>query len=263
MKKRKIEKIIAGVSVVALGITPPVSAMSEDFRIELNQSEEQFDIQSYKSRGNSFIEETERIIAEKKEQERLRLLEEERIRQEEEKRKQEEEAKIIAEENRKNSVTVNLDNLLEPSNIRAEELYEVFILMDKPEMAAMSFAIVDAENITGINSLFLAGLIANESSYGTSYRAINQNNVTGFSVYNSSATGSYFDSKYDCILTTATWLKDEYLSESGRYFKGYTSYHVNLNYCFDETGTAPDMNWSKTINNISKTIESYYMKYVR
>ena len=265
MKKRKIEKIIAGVSVVALGITPPVSAMSETaFRIELNKSEEQFDIQSYKSRGDSFLEETERIIAEKKEQERLRLLEEERIRQEEEKRKQEEEAKRIAEENRKNSVTVNLDNVLEVSNMTAEELYATLMVMDKPEMAQLSWALKDAENLTNINMLFLAGLVANESAWNTSYKAQYQNNVTGYAAYNSRTAGSTFESKYDCIIQTAEWLKNEYLSEDGLYYMGgYTTYHINLRYCLNEEGTAPDMKWSKTINNISKTIESYYMKYVR
>ena len=171
MKKRKIEKIIAGVSVVSLGITPPVSAaMSEDtsFRIEINKSEEQFDIQSYKSRGNSFIEETERIIAEKKEQERLRLLEEERIRQEEEKRRQEEEAERIAEENRINSVGVNVDFVLTKSNLLASELYEVFMFLEKPEMAKLSEIIIETESITGINAMIISGVVANESSWGTS-----------------------------------------------------------------------------------------------
>ena len=259
MKKRKIKKIIAGVSVVTLGITPPVSAaMSEDtsFRIEINKSEEQFDIQSYKSRGNSFIEETERIIAEKKEQERLRLLEEERIRQEEEKRRQEEEAERIAEENRINSVGVNVDFVLTKSNLLASELYEVFMFLEKPEMAKLSEIIIETESITGINAMIISGVIANESSWGTSRRAIEDKNFTGYGVYSDDSKGINHGTAYDNIVNTFKDVKKNYLTEGGIYFTGYSTYHINLNYSASEE-------WRITVNNIAKTIESIYHKFIK
>lgn len=257
MKRKDIERIIAGVSVLTLGLTPPIATMAENkpFVIELEKKElPQIEVKTTSQKYNDFVEQTERIIAEKEEAERLRLEEEARIKAEEER---------LAEINRKNSVGVNLDNVLEPSNITPEELYQVFIEMGKEEMSSLAWAITDAEYYTGINSLFLASLIAHESAYNTSYRATYQNNVTGFAVYNSVAEGSYFVDKYSCIIQTAEWLRNEYLSPSGRYFNGYTTYHINIRYCLNETGTETDFNWSTTINNIAKTIESYYHKFVK
>lgn len=263
MKRKDIERIIAGVSVLTLGITPPIMTMAENkpFVIELEKKElPPIEMKTTSEKYNEFVKQTEKFLAEKEEAERLRLEEEARIKAEEERLAEE---RRVAEIIRKNSVGVNLDNVLEPSNITPEELYQVFIEMGKEEMSNLAWAITDAEYYTGINSLFLASLIAHESAYNTSYRATYQNNVTGFAVYNSGAEGSYFVDKYSCIIQTAEWLKNEYLSPSGRYFNGYTTYHVNIKYCLNEAGTETDFNWSTTINNIAKTIESYYHKFVK
>lgn len=260
MRKKDIDKIVATIGVITLGLTPPVRAVAKNEPLVIEditkaKSVETVFLTSY-DRINQIEQEGLRIKKEREEAEKIRLLEEERL------RKEEEERAIIEEENRKNNVGVDLDNVLEISNIKAEELYDVLIFLEKEEMAELSWAFVDAERITGINALFLVGLAAQESAWGTSYRAMSQNNLTGYAVYNSKAEGSSFDSKYDCILQTAEWLRKEYLSEDGAYFEGYTTFHINLNYCFDETGSYPDMNWSKNINNIAKTIESIYFKFI-
>lgn len=266
MKKQEIKRII---SVLLTATT--ITAQAELFVVGNSSNALAFTREANDKEYIKVDTPKDKLIKERNEKleelEQQRKAEEERIRKE-----QEELARLEAErlekerleQERKNKVGVNLDNLLEPSNIKAEELYEVFMLMDKPEMAQLSWALVDSEYYTGLNCIFMAGLVAQESAWNTSYRAVNQNNVTGFSVYNSNARGSYFNSKYDCIVQTAEWIKKEYLSPNGVYFMGgYTSYHVNLKYCFNEAGTEPDMNWSKSINNISKTIQSYYHKYVK
>lgn len=258
MKRRELEKVIAGVSIMTLGITPPISAMSEDtsFRIEINKSEEQFDIQSHKSRGNSFIEETERIIAEKKEQERLRLLEEERIRQEEEKRRQEEEAERIAEENRKNSVSFNPNNVLEPSNITARELHQVFMYMDKPEMAELSWIISECEEITKINSFIISAIIANESAYGTSDRAVYSQNYTGYGVYTDDSEGINHGSAYANIVNTFLDVKGNYLTEGAVYHYGYSIYDINIKYSADVT-------WANKAVSIASRMVDLYHTYIK
>lgn len=194
------------------------------------------------------IAEEERLAKEKAKEEA------ERIRMEEELR--------IAEINRANSISFNPSNVLEPSYITAEELYQVFMYMDKPEMAELSWALTDAEYYTSVNSIFLAGLVAQESNYAKSYRAVYQNNLTGFCVYNSNSEGLDFVDKYSCIIQTAEWLKSEYLSPTGKYFNGYSTYDINIRYCLDETGTYTDFGWSNNINSISSTIESIYYTHV-
>ena len=217
----------------------------------------------FKKSGQAFLQESEVLIKEKKEREeeekRLQL-----IREQEELERQLLIQQYINEENyRRNSVGINLDNLLEPSNITAEELYHVFLALGKEEMCELSWALVDCELETSINALFLASLVAQESSWNKSYRAVTQNNITGYAVFNSHSEGKSFASKYDCIMETARWIKREYLSEGGSHFYGYTSYHVNIDYCLTEDSSQSDFRWSANINNISKTLESYYHKYVK
>lgn len=263
MKRKDLEKIIAISSVFTLSFVNALEVQAEIKSIhtqqalvcELKNTKETIVIEK-DMKIKEIQEKAEEVKKEREEVERQRLI------REEERVKAIEEAKAL-EITRMNSVGVNLDNVLEPSNITAEELYQVFVEMGKEEMSQLAWAITDAESITGINSLFLAGLIANESAYNTSYRAIYQNNVTGFAAYNSGAEGSYFVDKYSCIIQTAEWLKNEYLSPEGRYFNGYTTYHINIRYCLTEDGSSTDFNWSTTINNIAKTIESYYHKFVK
>lgn len=277
MNKLKLKKIIAlalsvnfsllQVSLISIGCSKKVNAEvlnkeSISTISYLRTTENNILLPQIKSVRDLIEEDTQRKLEEIEQ----RRAEEERIKKEQEEIARLEAERLALEQKeiaRKEMVGVNLDNVLEPSNITAEELYQVFMFLDKPEMAQLSWAIVESEAITNINSLFLAGLIANESSYGTSYRAVYQNNVTGFAAYNSSAEGSYFVDKYSCIIQTAEWLKNEYLSPEGKYFNGYTTYHINIRYCLTEDGSATDFQWSEIINNISKTVESIYHQFIK
>ena len=261
MSKKVQVLVLAGVftsSTSVLGVNTGIETVQAKVRessanvVEITESI----FKSEVDRGYEFLKETERILEEKREAERL---EAERIAREQ----AELERLRLENEIRKENVGINLDNVLEISNINADELSQVFTLMNKPEMCELSTALVDAEKTYGINALFLASLVANETAYNTSYRAINQNNVSGYAVYNSSVEGTYFNSKYECIMKTAKWLKDEYLSPDGAHFYGYTTRCVNIDYCLTEDSSASDYNWSRIINNIGKTLESYYKKYVK
>ena len=263
MNKQKIRTIISmGLSITMLTFQLEIALLLNTSKVfasmkEINKGEKSADIIiEFETTKDTFIRAYEDRLAQIEEEKRL---EEERIKREQEEQRLLEEQERIRKEN----ITVNLDGLLEKSNIRAEELYNTLMFMGKESMAEMAWAIVDAENETSINALFLAGVIAQESAWGTSDRARYQNNVTGYCVYSSQAKGRYFNSKYDCIMETARWLKAEYLSPDGNHFYGYTSYHVNIDYCLTEDGSATNFEWSKSINNIAKTIESYYHKYIR
>lgn len=193
------------------------------------------------------------IQEERLEQERL---EAERLAREEAERLEQERLKAIEEANRRNSVSVDLDFVLTKSNLLASELYEVFMFLEKPEMAELSEIIIETESITGINAMVIAGVIANESSWATSRRAVEDKNYTGYGVYTDDSEGINHGTAYDNILNTFKDVKKNYLTEGGTYFTGYSTYHINLNYSTSET-------WRVVVNDVAKTIESIYHRFVK
>ena len=136
-------------------------------------------------------------------------------------------------------------DLREPSGVTATELD---IVLYGTGLEGLGGAYTQAESEYGINALFLMALTAQESAWGTSNLAKGKNNITSFCAYDGSAYSSAmsFDSKAECIITTAEWLSAEYLSEDGRYFEGYASADLNVHY-------ASDVNWYRNIDSIAKT----------
>lgn len=256
MKKKELEKLIIMAMTLTLSTVNAIEVKAEvdylkDTQKALVCNLQRGDIQIVKDIKIREIEEKANIIkAEREEAERLRLLEEE-----EERLRVIEESKVL-EIARKNSVSVNLDNVLEPSNINADELYEVFMLLDKPEMAALSNIITETEAITGINSFVIAGAVANESAWGTSSRAIYDGNYTGYGVYNDYSTGINHGDAYSNIVNTFIDVKENYLTEGGSYFYGYSTYHINISY-------SASSNWRIVVNDIAKTLESYYNQFIK
>lgn len=99
-----------------------------------------------------------------------------------------------------------------------------------------------AQTRTGINAVFLAALAALESNSGKSVIAKDKKNLFGFQAYDGNPYGSAaeFDSFSDGIDYVSRYLKKEYLSENGSYFRGRGLEDINRNY-------ATDKNWHKKI----------------
>lgn len=191
-------------------------------------------------------------------------LQEERNNLEKEKATKEAEVKHIKEENsRKNNVTFNPDDVTQITGLTANELYEVLSGFKKGALANYAWTIHDCEKQYHINAFFLAGLIAQESGWASSYRAINQNNLTGHAVYNNQAQGTYFDSQDDCIYSTAEMLHDNYLTPHGKNYNGKSIWNVNSNYCFYLDGSAPDYTWSDNISSIATKFNNYYHNHIK
>lgn len=123
----------------------------------------------------------------------------------------------------------------------------------KLQSVASSF--VEAEETYGVNAYFLAAIAALESSWGTSNRAMYQNNLTGHAVYNNSARGTYFNSWHESIMTTAKMLKENYLSPDGIYYNGLSTVDVNKKYCFLQDEVTIDYNWSSSVNSIANSLK--------
>ena len=104
-------------------------------------------------------------------------------------------------------------------------------------------------------ALFLTGLIANETGYGSSRRYKEDNNVGGYEVYSPTSKGRSFSSKEESVYAVARLLSEEYLSEDGLYFNGKSSYAINKLYC-QSTSSGDMFDWHRTIDKIANDFKS-------
>ena len=99
----------------------------------------------------------------------------------------------------------------------AAELDEVL----KYELKGLGEHFLSAEEKHGVNALFLASVAALESGWGR--YCFKKNNMFGYG-------NMSFSSKAECIDFVAMKLKENYLSENGKYHNGYTVDAVNVRY---------------------------------
>lgn len=106
-----------------------------------------------------------------------------------------------------------------------------------------------AEETYGVNAIFLMALTAQESAWGTSNRAKNQNNLSGFEVYSAGAKGASFGSKGESIMATAKLISESYINSDGEHYNGTSVDSVNIKYCPDDGGY-----WSRSITQIANKL---------
>ena len=127
-----------------------------------------------------------------------------------------ENAKIM-DEYKNRVITYNPSNIKVASNITTKELDTA---LEGTGLEGLGYAYRQAEKEYGINALFLVGLTSHESGWGQSRRARENNNLSGYAVYNDASKGKSFRTKFDCIMTTANLIHDEYLSKDGSNYNG-------------------------------------------
>ena len=90
---------------------------------------------------------------------------------------------------------------------------------------------VKAEEKYHVNAVFLMGIAAHESAWGTSRRAREDNNLTGYGVTSDHAKGINKSTKEAGLLATAETLYEKYLTPGGSYYVGTSAAAVNKHYC--------------------------------
>lgn len=140
------------------------------------------------------------------------------------------------------------------SGITKEELKEVFMNYNGAStMAHLADALVDAEKEYGVNAFAMAGIVALESGFATSRRAVEDNNLTGYEVYSDASEGRLFNSQYESIMQTAKHLSKNYLTEGGSYFKGLSVDAVQDSYCPDD-----QYNWHNKVDILASGFLKVY-----
>ena len=109
---------------------------------------------------------------------------------------------------------IDKTNLKSKSGVDAVTLNKV---LKGTGLSGLGDAYVQAEKTYGVNAIFLISLTAEESGWGRSRRALEDNNLSGFEVYNDSAQGARFNSKHDSIMITGKLLGNSYLKSDGKY----------------------------------------------
>ena len=111
----------------------------------------------------------------------------------------------------------NSFDLRTKSYCTATQLDEVL----KYELKGLGEHFLSAEEKYGVNALFLASVAALESGWGR--YCFKKNNMFGYG-------NMSFSSKAECIDFVAMKLKENYLTENGKYHNGYTVDAVNVRY---------------------------------
>lgn len=159
---------------------------------------------------------------------------------------------------RKDKITYSRANMTIVSNITKDELEEVFIkYTGASSMVHLAEAFVDAEKEYGVNAFAMAGIVALESGFATSRRAVEDNNLTGYEVYSDNSEGRLFSSQYDSIIQTARHLSKNYLTEGGTYYNGVSVDDVQISYCPDE---GKGKNWDGKVDQLASGFLHTYEK---
>ena len=116
------------------------------------------------------------------------------------------------------------------SNITVDDAKE---MLSDTQLYQDAASFVKAERIYHVNAVFLMGIAAHESAWGTSRRAKEDNNLTGYGVYSDDAKGINKASREEGLLATANTLHERYLSKGGSYYEGTSVADINKHYCTD------------------------------
>lgn len=170
--------------------------------------------------------------------------------------------KIKKSNERKNNVQFKNANVLEKSYITKQELNRVFDKIGQPQMKVITDACIDAEKEYGVNALFLAAIVAQESGW-THKPAGDGTNLTGYAVYTDTSKGKVFHSYYGNVMATAKLLKSEYLTEGKKLFNGYSTEAINTEYCKEKDQKTTKWSWHININKIGNDLEKIYHTKVK
>ena len=158
----------------------------------------------------------------------------------------EEVEEVIVEIEKNYNLTLTTD-LRTKSNLHAID-YDT--MLKGTNLEGIGQAIEKAEKDYSVNGLYLMGLCIVESGWGTSPFAVNRNNLVGWNAIDSNPNkATTFESKEDCILHVAQKLQQNYLTEGGAYFEGYTAKDIDVHYCTDK------LHANKIVNVVNELIE--------
>ena len=138
----------------------------------------------------------------------------------------------LQELNSLDGVVFNPNDVTEVSNISVKQMRQILQGTDLQEFAPVYVRI---EKELHINAIAICALSALESGWGTSKRAKEDHNYTGFGVYSDEAEGINAASGEENLLMTAKHIRENYLTKGAVYDNGPSLIGINTMYCVGDT----------------------------
>lgn len=138
----------------------------------------------------------------------------------------------LQELNALDGVVFNPNDVTEVSNISVKQMRQILQDTDLQEFAPVYVRI---EKELHINAIAICALSALESGWGTSKRAKEDHNYTGFGVYSDEAEGINAASGEENLLMTAKHIREKYLTKGAVYDNGPSLVGINTMYCVGDT----------------------------
>jgi len=114
-------------------------------------------------------------------------------------------------------------DITQPSNLTSEQIYNM-LSGNRSGLQSVATAIYDAEQTYGVNALYLTAKLGYESGWGK-YET-GTNNIAGWK--GNKGSWSNFDSRYDCVMTVANGLANDFVKTQGS-----SLYSIVQRYCTD------------------------------
>ena len=168
--------------------------------------------------------------------------EQERKEAEEKARLEKEEQQRLEEARRKSAPHFNPDNVGELSNLSKEQISK---MLEGTALHTLVNAYYWYEQEYQVNAVFLMALTAEESGWGRSSLAINNNNISGHK--NARGEWANYSSWGECLEESFRLLGNEYIKPTGKFYTGASIYDINHTYCPDPEN--PN-SWANNITRI-------------
>ena len=144
------------------------------------------------------------------------------------------------------SIDLGSFKLSNPSSVTAYELNRYF---SGSNLEGTGEYFIRAEQLYGINAVFLAAVAVHESACGSSPMARHKNNLFGWGALDRDPNlAMSFGSKMDCINMVGSDVAAWYLTPGGRCYKGGTLEAVNSVYASDPT-------WATAVGQFMQAID--------
>lgn len=144
-------------------------------------------------------------------------------------------------------IQLDTEDISVPSNLTADEINHI---LSGTGMEGVGESVLENEETYNVNALVLCAIIAQETSWGTSRRAVEDNNLAGLGVYDIDSEGFRFMSKGDSIKYLAELIGFNYIQPGGKFYVGGKSVRlVSATYtppCKDE--------WEANVVSISSKL---------
>lgn len=150
------------------------------------------------------------------------------------------------------SITFDASDVTKPSGLTVED---VRMILKGTALEDLSQDFIDAEQEYNVNAFFIISICAVESGWGTSRRAVYDNNLTGFGVYSDSSSGINSDTKRGNILLTAKTLHNNYLTQGGSCYNGVSIQSVSIKYCTSDS-------WTSKITGVGNNLYNKCISYL-